>query len=898
MYNAITAAMLATFSAIGSGVGAPLMITGDAIHLSAGPQTWHFTKIGATWALDAIEVQGKEIALPNSRADSFFIGGGEASGFEILAQDRESAAIRFGLGKDSVTYSVDGHSALPLVRVRISGPAIATCGFHSAAADRREHGAWVTRGYVATDAEAHEAFVDASNPLVFGHSRAGALDACYLFIPTVKEHVQRNGRTEQRSDTWFKTERQGFEGDRFSGAWQLRMGRNEPKEFAVLFDCNPGGRLSDVCEKYYAAAVDTLVDVASIPLRYDPQRCMEVMPVRLASPDAFIPGRGWMMDEFGGASYPYAHDCIWQQAAMLAFEGLATGRDWERNFARYLLDKTPLEGKDGQSQFVRRPGGLVRWGYYSTYRDGWPRLDGGTWWTADILYRTAVALNDAALKQAALDMIRHDLNVKLDLDRMSYPPCWNPAENRVSSDHRDDWFQTPGLAYCAYVAAKIAYPETKDARYLEKADRICEWFARFVEPEEKLNDLQGNNMHAVFSHYLTQAFLDKFERSGDRRFLNMARDMAWIHIMTSCTTGAKDSWGNPLTGATCVGVRGCVDYDCSPNLCQEKDQNFVHIIGPLLDHVSGPAYAKYAELQMTTLPKDSWTSAWAADLRDTNLRTMYDTYARGMANLIYALDASSDPRVVAVDTLVSKSDPDITHRRDIAIANGTKQARSTTLQIRFLQPGTYGLSIDGADERRMSYHDLAAGIVIDVAANTMKQVAVRPISIEKPLPTPEIRYDATVTYLSGPAVELLAAQRGTGNPLPTYGADKSIGGHAIRVGNRAFDKGIGCAANTVLAYNLKGGYERFKALVGVDKEVAAAADPPPSVFFTVHVDGMLRFESGPMRKDTAAKEVDVDVRGAHVLMLRTSCNWDDNGNGKNDHGDWAEARLVGRALRY
>ena len=32
-----------------------------------------------------------------------------------------------------------------------------------------------------------------------------------------------------------------------------------------------------------------------------------------------------------------------------------------------------------------------------------------------------------------------------------------------------------------------------------------------------------------------------------------------------------------------------------------------------------------------------------------------------------------------------------------------------------------------------------------------------------------------------------------------------------------------------------------------------------------------------------------------LLMLRMSCNWDDNGNGIHDHGDWAEARLVGRA---
>jgi hypothetical protein len=898
MCKTISRVVLISLSIVAAARGASLEIADGVISLSTGVQNWRFTKIGPDWALEAIEVRGKKIAEPISRADSFFVGGGEASGFEVLAADRQSPAIRFDLGKNSVTYTVDGRVPLPLVRVRFAGPPIVACAFHSAATDPREHGAWVTRGYAATDAGGQEAFIDSSNPLVFGHSQAGPLDACYLFMPVVKEHIQRNGRTEQRSDTWFKAERQSSGGNRFAGSWRLRMGRSEPKEFAVLFDCNLGGRLSDVCEKYYAAAVDTLVDVASIPLHYDPQRCVEVMPVRLASPDAFIPGRGWMMDEFGGASYPFAHDCIWQQAAMLAFEGHATGRDWERNFARHLLEKTPLEGKDGQSQFVRRPGGLVRWGYSSTYKNGWRPMDGGTWWTADILYRTAVILHDAALKQAALDMVRHDLDVKLDLDRMSYPPCWSAVENRVGNDHRDDWFQTPGLAYCAYVAARIAYPETKDTRYLAKADRICGWFAEHIGPEDKLNELQGSNMHAVFSHYLTQAFLDRFERSGDRRFLDMARDMAWIHIMTSCTTGAKDRWGNPLTGVTCVGVRGCVDYDCSPNLCQEKDQNFVHIIGPLLDHVSGPAYAKYAELQMMALPKDSWTSAWATDLRDTNLRTMYDTYARGMANLIFALNASSDPRVVAVDTLVSKSDPEITYRRDIALANGTKQSRSTTLQIRFLHQGSYGLTIDGADERRMSHHDLAAGIVMDVAANTMKRVAVRPISIEKPSPPPEVRYDESVTYFSGPAVALFAAQRGTGNSQPIYDTDTSIGGHAIRVGNRAYDKGIGCAANTVLAYNLKGGYERFKALVGVDEEVAGATDPPPSVFFTVHVDGMLRFESGPMRKDTAAKEVDVDIRGAHVLMLRTSCNWDDNGNGKNDHGDWADARLVGRALRY
>ena len=142
----------------------------------------------------------------------------------------------------------------------------------------------------------------------------------------------------------------------------------------------------------------------------------------------------------------------------------------------------------------------------------------------------------------------------------------------------------------------------------------------------------------------------------------------------------------------------------------------------------------------------------------------------------------------------------------------------------------------------------------------------------------------------------MAAQRGTGNPRPTYGINKSIGGRSLRIGKRSFGKGLGCAANTVLVYDLGGQYKRFKATVGVDDEVAGADDPPPSVFFTAHADGVLGFESGPMRKDTAAKEVDVDVHGVRVLMLRMSSNWDDNGDGKNDHGDWGDARLVGRVL--
>jgi hypothetical protein len=541
-----------------------------------GAQTWRFDQFAGRWALAGVAVNDRLVARPLSSEDSFWLGGGEALRYEVLTNTAAEKAVRFALTKGAVTYRIRAGEPLPVMHWESDRTNETVCALCSAASSLSEHGAWVTRGWVATDADDSEAFIDASNPWVFGHSAAGDLDVAYAFRPDVNGHLQSNGRTEQRTGTFFKSERRS-EPDGVRAVWRWRLGEQEPKSFALLFDCNLGGRLSDVCEKYFAGAVDMLVDLTQAPRGdFDPEKCLAVLPIRLAAPDAFIPGWGMMMDEFPNAAYPCAHDCVWQTPALLAFEGLATGREWEHNFARYFLDHTPLEGPDGRSFFVRRPGGLTRWGYFATYRDGFVPLDGGSWWQADILYRTAQALHDNQLRRAALELVLHDLNVKLDLEKMTYPPCWSATLNRASEDHRDDWFKTPGLAYCAYMAAKVAYPETKDPKYLAIADRICEWFATFIVPELKLNYLQGNNMHATFSHYLALAFLEQYERTHDRRFLDMARDMAWIHLMTTCIADVKDSRGQPLLGTTCVGIRDCVDYDCAPNLCQEKDLTFVH----------------------------------------------------------------------------------------------------------------------------------------------------------------------------------------------------------------------------------------------------------------------------------------------------------------------------------
>lgn len=240
-----------------------LRLAPQAVRLGAGGQVWRFTRVGETWALDAVEVRGVDGARPLSREDSFFVGGGAARSFTVVTNGAAAKAVAFQVGANRVSFSVRAADRLPSVRVRMDEPATATFALRSVQADAAEHGAWVTRGYVAADADGHEDFVDASNPLIFGHNQTGDRDACYLFVPVVHAHIQPNGRIEQRSDTWFQSARRAAGGGRFYGDWRLRLGRAEPKEFAAVFDRDLGGRISDVCEKYYADAVDTLVDVAA-----------------------------------------------------------------------------------------------------------------------------------------------------------------------------------------------------------------------------------------------------------------------------------------------------------------------------------------------------------------------------------------------------------------------------------------------------------------------------------------------------------------------------------------------------------------------------------------------------------------------------------------------------------
>ena len=119
---------------------------------------------------------------------------------------------------------------------------------------------------------------------------------------------------------------------------------------------------------------------------------------------------------------------------------------------------------------------------------------------------------------------------------------------------------------------------------------------------------------------------------------------------------------------------------------------------------------------------------------------------------------------------------------------------------------------------------------------------------------------------------------GWGKPMP----NKSIGGAPLRVGGKAFARGIGTHAPSVLLLSLDGKATRFTAKVGVDDESAAG---PASVEFKLIGDGRELWASGILKPGKEATACDVALTGVRSLMLSVTNGGDSN---DSDHADWLE----------
>jgi alpha-galactosidase len=113
---------------------------------------------------------------------------------------------------------------------------------------------------------------------------------------------------------------------------------------------------------------------------------------------------------------------------------------------------------------------------------------------------------------------------------------------------------------------------------------------------------------------------------------------------------------------------------------------------------------------------------------------------------------------------------------------------------------------------------------------------------------------------------------------------RSVEDHALSIGGKHFDIGVGTHAASNMAIRLNGAAKRFSATVGVDDETGGQG----SVEFRIYVDGKVAADSGILRSGSL-KELSADLTGARSLRLEVT----DAGDGiDHDHADWASAEIV------
>ncbi len=123
----------------------------------------------------------------------------------------------------------------------------------------------------------------------------------------------------------------------------------------------------------------------------------------------------------------------------------------------------------------------------------------------------------------------------------------------------------------------------------------------------------------------------------------------------------------------------------------------------------------------------------------------------------------------------------------------------------------------------------------------------------------------------------------------TQGVQRPRVGHSFGTGwmhlaGVFYPHGIGTHAVSEMRVDLKGVATGFASMVGIDSEQKTHG----SVRFTVWVDGHRAVETPILRGGAPPREIRVDLRGAHTMILVV----DDGGDGWDyDDADWAGAMI-------
>jgi hypothetical protein len=112
----------------------------------------------------------------------------------------------------------------------------------------------------------------------------------------------------------------------------------------------------------------------------------------------------------------------------------------------------------------------------------------------------------------------------------------------------------------------------------------------------------------------------------------------------------------------------------------------------------------------------------------------------------------------------------------------------------------------------------------------------------------------------------------------------NVSGGPLSIGNMWYDQGIGTQSRTLLAYRLDGTKKTFTSWVGLDN----AAGPKGLARAVVLLDGKPVYDSGPLKAGEMPKRVQIDLKGAKLLILASEFG---EGGGIRDWVNWCDPIL-------
>ena len=184
---------------------------------------------------------------------------------------------------------------------------------------------------------------------------------------------------------------------------------------------------------------------------------------------------------------------------------------------------------------------------------------------------------------------------------------------------------------------------------------------------------------------------------------------------------------------------------------------------------------------------------------------------------------------------------------------------------------------------------LATAVAIDEKTGKVKVTTVSGAVVEYPSLAAVSRFDfaqGNVKFLAelDPAVDAPPAEPGV--PNQPFLVGKSRAGDGLRVGGKAYAKGVWVAPDSTLKYQLNGNYREFKAVVGVDDAVPVVTS---KVTLVIEVDGQKvvtqTFEK--TLKENKPLELNLNVKDAKELKISVEREGLFSGEGLN----FADARL-------